>query len=244
MNKTLRQSHRASFSSVDFDEPRGTIKINGVVLELTPRQSAVLSLLLARPGQVVTRKALIDSVWDGNHFIGDRGLSDIIYQLRKLFSELDPQLIKTIPRKGYVLLGEVAEPRVESPDPKRLFVVVSGLAAILAIGFSILWFTTTPTGTAGDLTLGEPSRLFDAPGSHFHGDMSASGKFIAYIQPGADGSDLIIEEPGTGNSTVVQAPGGWAKRWPPGWVRNEGLHFWPRETAYAGFMNTTGPTAS
>nr|WP_282452972.1 alpha/beta fold hydrolase [Lysobacter sp. CAU 1642] len=77
----------------------------------------VLCVLAARPGELVTRADLIERVWDGNHPVGDRGIGNAIWGLRKLLGERRdaPRYLQTVPRKGYRLL-EAVRP-LETPRP-------------------------------------------------------------------------------------------------------------------------------
>ncbi|MCB0277975.1 MAG: winged helix-turn-helix domain-containing protein, partial [Calditrichaeota bacterium] len=67
----------------------------------------ILLLLMDHREQLVAKELFIDSIWDGNQFIGEKALTKNIYKLRILFKEMgiDSQLqVHTIPKKGYRLL--------------------------------------------------------------------------------------------------------------------------------------------
>ena len=68
----------------------------------------VLVYLAERAGEVVTRKQILEDVWQGT-FVGDEALTNAIRKLRLAFGEegADPTLIQTIPKKGYRLNASV-----------------------------------------------------------------------------------------------------------------------------------------
>lgn len=76
----------------------------GQKLDLTFREFALLSLLVRRAGEVLTRSFLAESVWDAS-FRGDTNVVDV--SVRRLRSKVDDpfpnKLIRTIRGVGYVL---------------------------------------------------------------------------------------------------------------------------------------------
>ena len=73
-------------------------------ISLRPKPFAVLKLLLAHAGQLVSKQQLLDSVWPGT-FVGDAVLKDSIRQLREALNDdagsPDPPLTSR-PRTGAV----------------------------------------------------------------------------------------------------------------------------------------------
>ena len=76
----------------------------GQRLDLTTREFALLSLLVRKAGEVLTRTMIAQSVWD-MHFSGDTNVVDV--SVRRLRGKLDdpfPQkLLRTVRGVGYVL---------------------------------------------------------------------------------------------------------------------------------------------
>lgn len=83
------------------------ILLGDVRTELTPMAMQVLCLLAQYPGDVVSRDDLIRVVWAGNYLTGAKRLNDEIWRLRSALGDdpKNPTLIKTVPRRGYVLLA-------------------------------------------------------------------------------------------------------------------------------------------
>jgi DNA-binding winged helix-turn-helix (wHTH) protein len=68
----------------------------------------VLACLVSAKDAMVTRRALIDRVWNGNALVGETGLTNAIYYLRRSLQDTDADtpLIRTIPRRGYLLTAQ------------------------------------------------------------------------------------------------------------------------------------------
>jgi cholera toxin transcriptional activator len=70
----------------------------------------VLSMLLERPREVVTREELRERLWLSDTFVDfDHGLNTAINQLRNALgdSATNPRLIQTVPRRGYRFIAPV-----------------------------------------------------------------------------------------------------------------------------------------
>jgi two-component system OmpR family response regulator len=73
------------------------------VIELLPREYKLLEYLMRRPGQLVTRAMLLESVWH-YRFIPETNLVDVhIGKLRrKIDDEGEPSLIQVVRGQGFV----------------------------------------------------------------------------------------------------------------------------------------------
>lgn len=89
-----------------------------VVHELTPMAMQVLMTLVGAKGRIVTRKELIDTIWRGNHLVGERRLNDEVWRLRAALGDDNkaPTYIKTVPRQGYVLLCDAVQVSTSPPS--------------------------------------------------------------------------------------------------------------------------------
>jgi two-component system copper resistance phosphate regulon response regulator CusR len=83
---------------------RQKVTRNGSRLDLTPKEFALLSLLMRRTGEVLSRTLIAEMVWDIN-FDSDTNVIDVA--IRRLRSKVDDpfeqKLIHTIRGVGYVL---------------------------------------------------------------------------------------------------------------------------------------------
>lgn len=82
---------------------------DGRVVQVQPKIMDVLVLLAGRPGEVVTREELFETVWAGTH-VSEHVLARAISELRKIFGDRprSSRFIETIPKTGYRLVAEVS----------------------------------------------------------------------------------------------------------------------------------------
>ncbi len=79
----------------------------------------LLSLLLQRPGEIVTREELQQSLWPADTFVDfDESLNKAIQKLRQALGDSsdNPHLIETIPRRGYRFIAAVEPLAPEESD--------------------------------------------------------------------------------------------------------------------------------
>ena len=114
-------------------EPGNRVKIGDIVADfdrnivetahgdqrMEPRIARLFAVLIDNSGQVVTRDALIDDVWNGAHG-ADQSLSNAISQLRKLLSECDATdlEIETVPKRGYRFIAPAPPSPMASAVPE------------------------------------------------------------------------------------------------------------------------------
>src|SRR5262245_41542412 len=98
--------------SVDLD--RGCLLRGSEHIALRPKAFDVITYLAARAGRLVRKQELLDAVWP-NVDVTDDSLAHCIRELRRKLGDDDHSLIKTVPRRGYLL---DAKP-VAKPSPPR-----------------------------------------------------------------------------------------------------------------------------
>jgi eukaryotic-like serine/threonine-protein kinase len=98
--------YRFRFGSVEFDQQRQELRVAGVGVDIQPRPLKLLSCLLARPGEVITKDELLDQVWEGRPTV-ENVIANAVTKLRAVLGELDAARIVTLPRVGYRFDGPV-----------------------------------------------------------------------------------------------------------------------------------------
>src|SRR5438128_9784833 len=90
----------------------------GKTVKLEPKAMAALIHLAERPGQVVSREALLSAIWPGV-VVGDDSLTQAVIKLRKALGDVaeSPAYIQTIPKRGYRLVAKVASPMPAAAAP-------------------------------------------------------------------------------------------------------------------------------
>jgi len=131
------------FESFEVDARAGELRRGGTRIRLQQQPFRILTLLLERPGEVVTREELRQAIWPSTEFGSfDEGLDAAIYKLRAALgdSAAHPRLIETLPRRGYRFIGPVAAdirtvPRRSGwPSAAALAVVLAALLLELSAG--------------------------------------------------------------------------------------------------------------
>ena len=79
--------------------------LDGVPLDLSPIEFALLHLLLRNPGRVFSRAYLLDTIWGETYVGGDRSVDNTILRLRKKLGKLG-EAIETVWGIGYKLRPE------------------------------------------------------------------------------------------------------------------------------------------
>ena len=87
-----------------LDPARQTVTVQGEPLELSPREYALLSTFLRRPGHLLSRAEILDRVWDSGY---DAGSNVVDVYIRYLRRKLEPhhaaQYLVTVRGRGYLL---------------------------------------------------------------------------------------------------------------------------------------------
>jgi DNA-binding winged helix-turn-helix (wHTH) protein/predicted ATPase len=107
---------------------------DGDEVPLRPKTAAALGHLLAHPGDVVTKRELMDAVWpDG--FVGDAVLTGCINELRQVLGDdrRDPAFIATAHRRGYRFVAPVSSTQRAHPATGRQDSAFVGRDAELAV---------------------------------------------------------------------------------------------------------------
>ena len=100
----------AKFGPYQADLRTGELRKHGIRLRLQEQPFQVLAMLLANPGDLVTREQLQTRLWARDTFVDfDHGLNTAINKLREVLSDssASPKYIETLPRRGYRFLATV-----------------------------------------------------------------------------------------------------------------------------------------
>lgn len=109
------------FGVFELDPEAGELRKDGRLVRIRNQPLKILTLLLARPGTVVTREELHRELWHEDEIVDfDQGLNHSIREIRMLLGDDadSPRFIQTLPRRGYRFLADVRRLRPPpSPDP-------------------------------------------------------------------------------------------------------------------------------
>ena len=87
-----------------LDPARRTVRRDGAEIVLTPREFGVLHFLMRHRGDVVSKSAILESVWDA-HYEGDANVVEVYigYLRRKIDQPFGRHAIETVRGMGYRL---------------------------------------------------------------------------------------------------------------------------------------------
>jgi TolB-like protein/DNA-binding winged helix-turn-helix (wHTH) protein/Tfp pilus assembly protein PilF len=108
---SAQSSSLRRFDSFEVDLCSGEVWKHGVRVRLQDQPFQVLRVLLERPGQIVTRDELKQTLWPADTFVDfDDGLNTAVKKIRELLGDSAerPRYIETIPRRGYRFVGPIA----------------------------------------------------------------------------------------------------------------------------------------
>lgn len=92
-------------ATVDFGKNTVTNDVSSI--ELTNNEMYILKVLIERKNEIVSRKKLIDRLWDDERFVSDNTLTVNVNRLRKRLEEIGlDRFIETKVGQGYIAIEE------------------------------------------------------------------------------------------------------------------------------------------
>ena len=133
-----------TFGDVTLDGRSLELTVRGAATALEPKALEVLLVLLAHPGEVVTKDELLDAVWPGR-VVTEGVLTKAIAKVRLAIGDAEQQIVRTVHGYGYRLVADV---RVgtgdEGTEPSAL-----ALAAGDGVPTRPNWILVRPLGEGG-----------------------------------------------------------------------------------------------
>jgi DNA-binding winged helix-turn-helix (wHTH) protein/tetratricopeptide (TPR) repeat protein len=171
------------FSVFEVDVRAGELRKLGVRIKVQEQPFQVLTILLQRPGEVVTREELRSQNWPADTFVDfDNSLNTAINKLREALGDSadNPRFIETLPRRGYRFIapvtgvdgatkGTATGVSAAAPTRSRKIVVTAAIAVLAAgIAGGLFWrarqarhLTEKDTIVLGDFANSTGDAVFD-----------------------------------------------------------------------------------
>jgi len=185
-----RQTYR--FGPFEFQPRTGELRKQGRKVRLREQPGQILTLLLARPGELVTREEARQALWPGDTFVDfDVGLNSAVKRLRDALDDSaeQPRFVETLPRRGYRFIAAIeadapAAEHVEaippaSPLPEVVTagttdrrwpkLAIAALAVLGAVG-AVLALRARPGPPAVPTTAGPITSIAVLPFENLSGD--------------------------------------------------------------------------
>ena len=181
MTLEVRSRSILRFGVFEVDVRVGELRKQGVRIKLQEQPFHVLTVLLQRPGEVVTREELRSENWSADTFVDfDNSLNTAINKLREALGDSadNPRFIETLPRRGYRFITPVTNEGREASatgaaavSDKRAWRTAAIMAGVLAAAVSaggLYWrshrfpkLTEKDTIVLGDFTNTTGDPVFD-----------------------------------------------------------------------------------
>lgn len=103
--RDLQEGFDDGFLRLDFHTL--TVVRNGEHLVITPNEYKLLRLLTSHPGNLVTRRILLEKLWDcAGNYVDDHTLTVTMNRLRAKIEDAGHSYIRTVRGMGYIWVGE------------------------------------------------------------------------------------------------------------------------------------------
>lgn len=103
--RNLQLDQQLRVSDIALDRETREVWRNDQMIMLTPREFALLELLMAHPRQVFSKEQMLNRVW-GYDWVGDTNIVEVhISALRDKLGDTERQVIRTVRGIGYTLRG-------------------------------------------------------------------------------------------------------------------------------------------
>ncbi|MCJ0762832.1 response regulator transcription factor [Variovorax terrae] len=94
--------HYLRVGDLHYDKDSGAVYHRGQVLELTPRELALMQALMSKPGHAVSKERLFELVFPGEDAVQPEAIEVVVYRLRKKLAQAQVTLM-TLRGLGYLL---------------------------------------------------------------------------------------------------------------------------------------------
>jgi len=96
------------FGEFTLDVARGCVLKAGEEIKLRPKVYETLKYLVEHPGRLIGKQELMQAVWP-DAFVTDDSLVQCTLELRRALDDRGQQLLKTVPRRGYLFSAGVIQ---------------------------------------------------------------------------------------------------------------------------------------
>lgn len=158
MTPQISEHRICRFGLYEADLDAGTLKRHGIPVKLQEQPFRILTFLLERPGNIISREELCNRLWpEGTYVEFDGSLNTALMKLRAVLNDdpENPRFVETVPKKGYRFIAPVHfhEPALATAPPEVEKEAPNPETADLPSVSTDIRITTLPA------TLAKPSRV-------------------------------------------------------------------------------------
>ena len=144
-----------SFEGFTVDLARRQLQRRSDDVRLRPQTFDVLAVLAQAPNRVVSKETFFASVW-GSIRVTDDSLVQCIHELRMALGDPGQRLLRTVPRRGYMLAADVlSRDRVggDGGRARRRWIAAAVAIAVAMLGAVAAWRALQAPAPKGPPTL-------------------------------------------------------------------------------------------
>src|ERR1700680_2637193 len=236
-------SNIVRFGIFEANLESGELRRNGARVKLQDQPFQLLALLLARPGEIVTREELRSQLWSDDTFVDfDHGLNAAIRRLRDALGDSadNPRFVETLSRRGYRFVAPVQAQKngASEKEPQESTSVSStglywrvalAVVIVLLAGSGAGWIAARHFNPATKDIKFTELRLTANPSDDpvFNAVISPDGKYLAFT----DRKGFYLKVVETGETHSVALPDGFIAR-PVSWFPDGSHVFADKFPAY------------
>jgi len=227
VEETVRAARLVRFGAFEVDLRTGELCKDGSKLKLTGQPFQVLTILLEKPGEVVTREELQKRLWPDTFVDVDHNLNSAINKIREVLGDSaeSPRFVETLPRRGYRFIasldgdshsaGPATTTTTDTAAPRRWRILGASLLGALTLlagtGFLVYKGRHAPPSPR-QRTL---TRVTFDDGLQIGATWSPDGRYIAYSSDRGGKFDIWVQQISGGDP--VQITKGPGHHWQPDW---------------------------
>lgn len=183
-----RPRRQYTFGEFTLDLDAGLLTRSGTGIPLRPKSFEALTYLVEHHGRILSKSTLIGALWPDTA-VGDNSLAQCLFDIRRALGDESQQLIRTVPRRGYIFTGSVTKPVVELPrelvplpanrprGPSASVIIAA--IALMAITFLTVFFLSFRRPVKQELTYEQITNFTDSVVSPA---LSPDGRMLAFIR--------------------------------------------------------------
>lgn len=193
------------FGVFEFDPRAGELRKQGMKLKLQGQPLDILTMLLERPGEVVTREDLQKRLWASDTIVEfDHSLNAAIKRLRDALDDSaeTPRYVETLARRGYRFIAPMDSPAMPQTASAKaalrgslwryrvwsVFAALATVAALASVGLLKYSGRKKPAEPFQNMQF---TRL-TTTGKVQAAAISPDGKYVAYVTGDSDAQDLRV----------------------------------------------------
>ena len=223
-NLRMRNAETRRFGTFEVDLRAGELRKAGVRLKLTGQPFQVLTILLERPGEVVSRDELQKRLWPDTFVDVDHNLNTAINKIREVLGDSadSPRFVETLPRRGYrfiapvegsndtdavdsaqVISGMERETETRRKLRLRSRIVRYSIVGVVLLVMAASYFTYRKRQSPRTLHQRALTRVTFDSGLQIGATWSPDGRFLAYSSNRGGKFDIWVQQISGGDPVQV-----------------------------------------